>query len=85
MLVPAATLVGAVVWEYCCCCGLITLMHLSGPAKGLDVQVHNLISLGGWNDVISMLLVGSLMVITTLTAFTEIDYIKKRSASLLID
>jgi hypothetical protein len=26
------------------------------PAKGMEVQVHHLISLGGWNDVISMCL-----------------------------
>jgi hypothetical protein len=28
-------------------------VHLE-PAKGLEVQVHHLINLGGWNDVISM-------------------------------
>jgi hypothetical protein len=26
------------------------------PGKGLEVQVHHLISLGGWNDVISIYL-----------------------------
>ncbi len=26
----------------------------SKPAKGLEVQVHHLISLGGWNDVIHL-------------------------------
>jgi hypothetical protein len=31
------------------------------PAKGLEVQVHHLISLGGWNDVISIYLVPGLI------------------------
>ncbi len=31
---------------------LPSLLMTVSPAKGLEVQVHHLISLGGWNDVI---------------------------------
>jgi hypothetical protein len=33
---------------YCVC------LSAPAPAKGLEVQVHHLISLGGWNDVIHL-------------------------------
>jgi hypothetical protein len=34
--------------------GAVCTTRSQNPAKGLEVQVHHLISLGGWNDVVSI-------------------------------